>query len=70
MSSDLEVASSPRPSLLPPASAGFSYCFTGGRPNVDLYLDAIPPTPSRRRPRGGVGLAQLFGGVIIDVEMF
>jgi hypothetical protein len=45
------------PSLLPPASAGFSYCFTGGRPNVDLYLEAISPTPhpptptSRRRPR-------------------
>ena len=38
-----------------------SKLLAGGRPNVDLYLDAIPPTPSRRRPRGALGLAQLLG---------
>ena len=54
--------------LLPTTRADFSYCFTGGRPNVDLFsMQSHQPLPPA--PRGAVGLAQLLGTrLIIDVE--
>ena len=69
MSSDLEVASSPRPAFFRlPAPAFLTASPEGGPMLTSISMQSRQP-PIRRRPRRAVGLAQLLGTrLVIDVE--